>query len=115
METMTIKGIEFEIHRPRIYDDLAAREFAIRNVKCNAGCSIYDVYDRPSIEKVRIWNKWYNGWYVRNYHTGWMGVSAFNKMTFSISALYFEDEDQHIEPAGIFKITRDHNKLFLFN
>lgn len=47
--------------------------------------SIYECYERPSHAKVSIWNTWYN--WLESWGCKWYGVSSYNCMQFTISAL----------------------------
>ena len=73
--------------------------------------TLYDFYDNPSSAKVSIWEDW-KEWaaqvYPRVYNMRVTGASCF---TFSIGACAVDPETYEI--IGYFKITKDHNRLYL--
>ena len=107
MKTMQIGNEVFEVIRSGKTEDMIAQhdhDFLGRK-------TLYDFYDNPSIYKERIWEDW-REWAAQNYpqvsHIRVTGASCF---TFSIGAYYCDPETYEI--IGYFKITKDHNRLYL--
>lgn len=73
--------------------------------------SLYDFYDNPSSYKIAIWDEWQE-WYKNNDCVTNLAVIAGSTYAFTIGAFYIDPET--LEILGYFRITRDHNYLYLY-
>ena len=105
-KTMTINGETFEVIRPRKYDP----RVAVEAVKDCAGRDLSYYYDRPSTNKQAIFDEWQE-WYATAENVFYFGVCSANTFNFSISALLTDSTGV----IGVITITRDHNRVHLFN
>ena len=71
---------------------------------------LFDFYENPSYIKQTIFNEWYD-WFVDNYCVDKLEVVGGSCFTFTIGALYIDTET--LEILGYFRITKDHNRLYL--
>ena len=106
MKTMTINGIEFEVIHPKKYDPRAA----IEAVKDCAHRELSYYYDKPSVWKQDVFEEW-REWYATAENVFYFGICSANCQTFSISALLTNG----VGVIGIIRITRDHNRVYLFD
>lgn len=73
--------------------------------------TLYDFYDNPSVYKECIWQEWLE-WQAENWPmVSNMRVTGASCFTFSIGAIYSDPETYEV--LGYFKITKDHNRLYL--
>lgn len=104
-KTMTIGGERFEVIRPRKFEpDAYHRDYRGRR-------TLLDYYDRPSDIKQAIWQEWLD-WERDNPEVYDMRVTSASGFAFTIGAYYVDTETGEI--IGYFKITKDHNRLYLF-
>lgn len=102
-----IGGMYFEVIRSSKVDDMLNWHEDYRGRR-----TLYDFYDRPSATKKSIWEEWLD-WAAHNYPmVSNMRVTGATCRTFSIGA-YCCDPDTY-EIVGYFKITKDHNRLYLY-
>ena len=71
---------------------------------------LFDFYENPSYIKQRIFNEWYD-WFVDNPCVDKLEVTCGSCFTFSIGAIYINPVTYEI--LGYFRITKDHNRLYL--
>ena len=107
MKTLEIGGEVFEVIRSSKTEDMLKwhdRDYLGRK-------TLYDFYDNPSYYKERIWEDW-REWQAQNWPmVSNMRVTGASCFTFSIGAIYSDPETREI--LGYFKITKDHNRLYL--
>ena len=103
---MNINGEAFEVIHPRKYDPRAA----VEAVKDCAGRELSYYYDRPSVHKQEVFNEW-REWYATAENVFCFGVCSANTFNFSISALLTDSTGV----IGVITITRDHNRVHLFD
>lgn len=103
-----IGGMYFEVIRSSKVDDM----LDWHNNDYLGRRTLYDFYDNPSAIKENIWDEWL-GWQAANYPTvSNMRVTGASCFTFSIGAYYCDPETYEI--LGYFRITRNHNRLYLY-
>ncbi len=106
-KTMVIGGETFEVIRSRRTDDYVVwHTYDYFNRK-----TLYDFYKKPSQAKQDIWEYWLD-WQRMNDCVDSMRVKSASCFTFTISA-YYVDPDTY-EIIGYFKITKSHNRLYLY-
>lgn len=107
MKTLEIGGEVFEVIRSGKTEDMISYHGCDRRGRK----TLYDFYDNPGAEKRSIWKDWQE-WAEQNYPVvhGMLVISA-SPWTFSIGAFYRDPETYEI--IGYFKITKDHNRLYL--
>lgn len=96
MKTITINKESFELGKPVTNMDLPT----ISNK------DIDDVYARPSITKLNIYNSWSN-WFINN--DGYCGVCSHNCNFFSIHGIV---TDKETNKRYFCYITRSHNRAY---
>ena len=100
-----INGIQFETIRSDKTPNL------IKQAGMYAGRTLWECYENPSRIKEEIyeeWRKWYNGTdFVQGF-----GVCSFSHHQFSISAVLYCKGCTY--PIGAIRITKNHNRLYLF-
>ena len=73
--------------------------------------TIWDFYNRPSDVKVNIYEMWME-WARRTDCVYDMRVTSASCFMFTLGAYYVDTGTDEI--IGYFRITRDHNKLYIF-
>lgn len=100
-----VGGIGFEVIKPHKVDPSEYhKDYLGRR-------TLWDFYDRPSDIKVGIWEEWLD-WESDNPEVRDMRVTSASCFMFTIGAYYVDPETDEI--IGYFKITRDHNRLYLY-
>lgn len=105
-ETRYISGEWFEVIHSKYTDDMIKHH--MKNFACR---DLSDFYDKPSDIKKGIYHEWWN-WYFESDYVDLFEVVSGSCFTFSIGAIYVDPDTREV--LGYFKITKDHNKLFLF-
>lgn len=105
MKTLEIGGEFFEVIRSKHTDGYI--NYHLRNYDER---DLFDFYENPSYIKQRIFNDWYD-WFVDNSCVDKLEVIGGSCFTFSIGAIYCNPETYEI--LGYFRITKDHNRLYL--
>ena len=95
-DTVTISNKTFEICKP----------ITSNNIYINTR-DIYDCYSNPSVYKKSIYEQWAH-WFIHERNCFRFGVSSYNCMQFSISALTWVEE---LGCECYLHITKAHNYL----
>lgn len=107
MKTLAIGNEVFEVIRSSKTEDM----ISYHGCNLRGRKTLYDFYDNPSYYKERIWEDW-REWQAENWPmVSNMRVTGASSFTFSIGAIYCDPETYEI--LGYFKITKDHNRLYL--
>lgn len=107
MKTLEIGGEVFEVIRSSKTEDMIYYHGCDRRGRK----TLYDFYDKPSTEKRTVWKDW-EEWQAQNYPMVYnMLVISASQWTFTIGAFYRDPETREI--LGYFRITKDHNRLYL--
>lgn len=101
MKSITINGEVFKVVKPR-------KHFPIE-YNPNAGRTLQDCYEHPSIAKQNIYEHW-RKWYMNADSVYDFGITSYNTFSFSIGAIYWLDG----KPKGFLHITPAHNTITLF-
>lgn len=105
MQYIKINGRTFEAIKPR------KNIPSIKAVQETWGMDLGNYYFNPSYEKQRAYDYW-REWYCSTDEVEMFGVSSANTFSFSISALYVDEETREV--LGVIKITPCHNRVYLF-
>lgn len=108
MKWIEINGEWFEVIHSKYTDDMIEHhDHDYRGRK-----TLYDFYDRPSDIKQRIWEDWLD-WAAQTYPVvSNMLVTGASHFSFTIGAYYVDPDTNEI--IGYIKITKDHNRLYLY-
>lgn len=108
MKRIEINGEWFEVIRSKYTDDMIERHGA----DYRGRRTLYDFYDNPSAIKERIWDSW-REWAANSFPVvNNMLVISASHFAFTIGALYVDPDTYEV--LGYFKITKDHNRLYLY-
>lgn len=98
----TINGVDFETHKSKY----ARTNRIMHNPK-----RLEDCYDKPSKYKEGIYYEWME-WFDQTENVYSFGITSYNTFSFSLGGVLFDLETG--EDIGYIRITKDHNKLYLF-
>ena len=105
VKTIKIRNEYFEVIKPRKYKPVAISPNAWNY------SDIWSAYDKPSYEKVRIWNYWDNFFGDEMYKFGLPLITSKTHQFFTISFNVFDAKTSNW--VGVAVITANHNRLFL--
>ena len=97
----TINGVDFETYKSKV-----TKQNIWHNPKRLDEC-----YDRPSEYKIEIYYDWLD-WFDQTENVYSFGITSYNIYQFTLGGVLFDLETG--EDIGYIKITRDHNRLYLF-
>ena len=109
MKTITINGVEFEVHKSNTADIRTE----INHMRNWGFDSIYDAYEKPSRYNVEIWEEWLD-WarncFDENFNISRMCITGPTSKHFSIKAPIYDD---NYDLRGYLWITKLHNRVYL--
>ena len=107
MKTLEIGGEFFEVIRSKMTEQM----IECHNHDYLGRKTLYDYYVNPSAIKIGIWEDW-REWQAENWPmVSNMRVTSASCSTFSIGAIYSDPETYEV--LGYFRITKEHNRLYL--
>ena len=101
-----IGGIAFETIKSSKTQEMI--NYHVRNFSRK---DLFDFYVKPSDIKTRIFKEWYE-WYLNTEGVYRFEVTSGSSHAFTICAIYSDYET--LEIKGFIKITKDHNRLYIF-
>ena len=100
MKTITLNGVQFEVHKSKATSTVFMERYA--------GRSLTDCYERPSYSKQYIYKMWEEWAYLNDVE--YFGISGYNGFQFTLQGMV-----EHEGKTYILHITKSANKAYIID